>query len=194
VGRNKEFDTAAVLRRAVEIFVERGYGATSVADLVEHLGIARSSLYSTFGSKSDLYQAAMRFYLHSTQPPLLESLARPGPALPAVRTLIRGLAEDARRAPRRSGCLLVSAIMEQPEEAPEAEPQVRESWRALEASLTSALARAQAQGELGGHHSAAELAAYYVVLIQGLYVVAQVAPDDGPRLSAAVKQALALLD
>ncbi|MBD5006639.1 TetR family transcriptional regulator, partial [Xanthomonas citri pv. citri] len=47
MGRNKEFDTALVLHRAIEVFGEYGYEGTSLQDLLSHLGIARQSLYDT---------------------------------------------------------------------------------------------------------------------------------------------------
>ena len=60
--RTKEFDPEVALERAMELFWRRGYATTSVADLVAHLGVARASLYSTFGTKHDLYVAALERY------------------------------------------------------------------------------------------------------------------------------------
>ena len=41
VARTKEFDPDAALQSALELFWRRGYEATSITDLVEHLGIGR---------------------------------------------------------------------------------------------------------------------------------------------------------
>ncbi|MDT7627056.1 MAG: TetR/AcrR family transcriptional regulator, transcriptional repressor for nem operon, partial [Pseudonocardiales bacterium] len=38
--RTKEFDPEVALERAMELFWRQGYTATSVADLVAHLGVA----------------------------------------------------------------------------------------------------------------------------------------------------------
>ena len=51
MARTKEFDPDAALQRALELFWERGYEATSMADLVARLGVARASIYATFGGK-----------------------------------------------------------------------------------------------------------------------------------------------
>ncbi|MFE5588533.1 helix-turn-helix domain-containing protein, partial [Kitasatospora sp. NPDC056531] len=59
MARTKEFDPDAALQAALELFWRRGYEATSMADLVEGLGIARASIYATFGSKRELYLRAL---------------------------------------------------------------------------------------------------------------------------------------
>src|SRR4051812_19033882 len=81
VARTKEFDPETALRAALELFWERGYEATSMADLVEHMGVARASIYATFGGKHELYLKALDRYGESVGPYLLTELSQPGPVL-----------------------------------------------------------------------------------------------------------------
>ena len=62
----------------LELHWERGYEATSMADLVRHLGIARASIYATFGGKHDLYVKALDRYLLARDPSLVVVLSQPG--------------------------------------------------------------------------------------------------------------------
>ncbi|MEO6714384.1 MAG: helix-turn-helix domain-containing protein, partial [Mycobacteriales bacterium] len=62
MGRPREFDMATALDAAVDVFWERGYESTSVADLEIATGLSRSSLYQAFGSKRTLYQASLDRY------------------------------------------------------------------------------------------------------------------------------------
>jgi AcrR family transcriptional regulator len=48
-----------VLAAGLELFGERGYDATSIADIGERAGIAKSVLYHYFGSKAKLYEAVV---------------------------------------------------------------------------------------------------------------------------------------
>jgi AcrR family transcriptional regulator len=48
-----------VLEAGLELFGERGYHATSVADIGERAGIAKSVLYHYFDSKAALYEAIL---------------------------------------------------------------------------------------------------------------------------------------
>lgn len=60
--RTKNFNEEEVLEKAVAIFWKQGYHATSMQDLVEHLGINRASLYGTFGDKWSLFRQSLKHY------------------------------------------------------------------------------------------------------------------------------------
>ena len=74
MARKKEFDPEIVLKRAVDLFWKKGYANTSLNDLVEHLGINRFSLYSTFGDKKTLYITALNYYIDNNSAPALQKL------------------------------------------------------------------------------------------------------------------------
>jgi TetR/AcrR family transcriptional repressor of nem operon len=192
VARTKEFDPDAALRAALELFWARGYEATSLADLVEHMGVARASIYATFGDKRALYLKALDLYGEVTDPGLLARLSAPGPALPAVRDLVKSYAEEAAGENGRRGCFVVNTAVELAPHDPLAARRVQANWDFLETALTSALMRAQAQGELAGESDPRALARLLLVVMQGLRVMGKAgAPPQ--RLHDAAAQALALL-
>lgn len=49
----------AILDAALEVFLEQGYGATSLNDIVQVSGGSLSTLYELFGSKAGLFQAVI---------------------------------------------------------------------------------------------------------------------------------------
>jgi len=51
------------LQAALLLFWEKGYDRTSLADLSKALGVGPSSIYSTFGSKADLFRRALQHYM-----------------------------------------------------------------------------------------------------------------------------------
>ncbi|MGX1267209.1 TetR/AcrR family transcriptional regulator [Streptomyces phaeoluteigriseus] len=194
MARTKEFDPDAALQSALELFWRRGYEATSVADLVEHLGIGRASIYATFGSKHDLYLKALDRYAEMRDPLLLVELSQPGPALPAVRAVVRRFATEAASPERRlDGCFVTNTAAELAPHDSEAARRVEISWEHLETPLHSALVRAQAQGELSEDRDPRALARMLLVLLQGVRVVGK-ASTDPTRVRDAAEQALALLD
>ncbi|MDP9864061.1 MULTISPECIES: TetR/AcrR family transcriptional regulator [Streptosporangium] len=193
MARTKEFDPDTALQAALELFWERGYEATSMADLVGHLGIGRASLYATFGGKHDLYLKALRRYLETREPSPVEMLSQPGAALPAVRRLVEFYAEDSIRDQRRRGCMIANAAGELLPGDDAVARFVDANWTALETALASALIRAQAQGELAADRDPRALARFLLVFLQGLRLTAKGMPDPA-RLRDAAAQALRVLD
>jgi TetR/AcrR family transcriptional repressor of nem operon len=192
MARTKEFDPDAVLQAALELFWRRGYEATSMADIVQHLGIGRASIYATFGNKHELYLKALDRYLQLRDPNPIELLSQPGPALPAVRALVQQYAEESACDQQRRGCLVVNAAVERLPGDPAVARRVESSWDTLEVALTSALTRARAQGELADDCDPRALARFLLVVLQGLRVLGKGHPDP-ERLRDAAAQALTAL-
>ena len=46
-----------ILQKALELFSERGYDATSVREICEAAGITKPTLYHFYGSKEGVYRA-----------------------------------------------------------------------------------------------------------------------------------------
>ncbi|MFE4592026.1 TetR/AcrR family transcriptional regulator [Streptomyces laurentii] len=194
MARTKEFDPDAALQSALELFWARGYEATTMADLVERLGIGRASVYATFGSKHELYLKALERYAENTDPLILDELSAPGPALPGVRALVRRFAAEAAADELRlTGCLVTNSAAELAPRDPAVGRRVERSWEQLETLLHSALNRARAQGELPPGRDPRALARMLLVLLQGLRVVGK-ASSDPARVRDAAEQALTLLD
>lgn len=191
--RTKEFDPDVALRRALDLFRQRGYEATSIADLVEHLGLARASIYATFGGKHDLYLKALSRYRQDRDPDIVERLSRPGPALPAVRELVWSWVEECLSDPDRRGCLVVNAAVELAPSDREVARGVLASWNTLETALATALVRAKAQGELSQTRDPQAIARFLLVTLQGLRVLGRADPNPA-RLRDTARVALEVLD
>jgi TetR/AcrR family transcriptional repressor of nem operon len=154
----------------MQLFWVRGYESTSMADLVAVTGVARASLYATFGSKHDLYVNALDHYVQQRDPALVTRLAGPGPALVVIRGLLDDYAAEAERI-GNPGCFVVNAAVECLPADPVVALRVETSWETLEVALASALIRAQGAGELGDAADPRRLARFLLVVLQGLRVV-----------------------
>lgn len=188
MGRVKEFDPELALEQAMELFWEQGYEATSMAELVERLGVARASLYATFGGKRDLFIGVLERYVESTNRQVAAELSTPGPVLPAVRALVERYARESVRGRRPHGCMVVNTAVELGSRDERAARLVESSWSHLEAVLTSALLRARIQGEIAAGKDPAAIARLLLVLFQGMRVSGRL-PGGGARLRDAVEQA-----
>jgi TetR/AcrR family transcriptional regulator, transcriptional repressor for nem operon len=190
MARLKEFDPGAVLERALDLFWSKGYEATSMSDLVEHLGIGRASLYATYGNKRDLYLKALDRYSRRSAGPI-EIVSQPGPVLPAIRRLVDYYIGLASRDRTNRGCMIANAAIECGTTDPDVSRLVTRNWQGIEGALASALIRAQAQGELAADKDPHGLAQLLLVFLQGMVVVGKGDPDLD-RLRTAGDQLLAM--
>jgi TetR/AcrR family transcriptional repressor of nem operon len=109
MGRPKSFDVDEVLDRAVDLFWANGLAATSIEDLVNHLGINRGSLYSTFNSKEELYQRALDRYHQGSMETFRQILADDGRPL---RDRLEGLMAMSATSVNHQGCFMMNTATE----------------------------------------------------------------------------------
>lgn len=65
MGRPRQFDRDTALARAMHLFWQNGFDATSLSQLKAELGISAPSFYAAFGSKEALFQETVALYLKS---------------------------------------------------------------------------------------------------------------------------------
>lgn len=84
------YGSAEVLDVAVGLFIEKGYDATSVADLAERLGVTKSAVYHHFESKEQLLGLALDEALTGLEKALDRALANSESAPQRVVDVISG--------------------------------------------------------------------------------------------------------
>lgn len=62
-GRPKTFENHDAIKKAQQLFWDKGYEATSLSDLIDTMGISRQSMYNTFGNKNDLFILCLEAYV-----------------------------------------------------------------------------------------------------------------------------------
>lgn len=191
MGRTKEFDPDAALRTAMELFWRQGYEATSMQDLVDHLGLGRGSIYGAFGGKRELYLRAVDRYVDDARDRLLDQLSAPGSPLAAVHALVRHYAEISLADQGQKGCLMTNTAVELPGDE-EARRLVASGLETMETVLASALLRARAEGELAPDRDPMALARFLVTLLQGMRVIGKTSVRQR-FLDDTVTQAIAAL-
>ncbi len=89
-GRPRQFDPDAALQQAACLFRRKGYGATSLQDLTEAMGINRPSLYAAFGNKDALFLAVVRRYIAQFEAVFTQAFQAPT-AKQAVRQMLHAI-------------------------------------------------------------------------------------------------------
>lgn len=169
MARPVEIDRDQAFRTALDLFWLRGYRSTSLQDLLEAMGIGRSSFYAAFRSKEDLFRDALAAYQGLMQ----ETFARirgEHEGLAAVRAFFDETLIEVSEKQRRKGCLAVNSALELAGVEPRLHRQAGKALDELKAQLRSMLEEAKANRELGSGQSPEELAELFFTVLQGLRV------------------------
>jgi TetR/AcrR family transcriptional repressor of nem operon len=193
MARPKEFDRDEALHKAMEVFWSRGYKATSIQDLIKHMGINRQSLYDTFGDKHALYLLALDRYREIEGRKLFDLLERPGSVKKNLRQLFAAVVEEALGDGQRRGCFMGNATSELAGRCKETAARTCSNMTATDGAFHRALLRGKKDGELKGVREPRAVARYLYSSLQGLILMAKVT-QDRKTLEDVVKVTLSVLD
>jgi len=177
MARPKGFDIDAALVRAMELFWEQGYAATSMEQLVQTMGIKRQSLYDTFGDKHRLFLAALDSYCTMLKDAMLDPLRTPDAGLQALHDTGLAIIDFLVRYPKRRACLMANTTLELAPHDAEVADKVRAHLKNMEDAFRHALTNAKARGEIAATSDVDALAKYLVGMTHGLMVMAKSGAD-----------------
>lgn len=172
-GRPREFDVDLAIDKAIGVFAERGFHATSVGDLSEAMELTQGSLYKAFKDKKDIYIAAVERY-RLVQTKRFEAAVQTGRT--GREKLLAGMNFYADACIGRSGgqgCLVVGAAADLASLDEDMARVVRGAIDAREKILGRLVREGQADGSVSTRMDADALAKTALCLLYGMRVVAK---------------------
>ncbi|MBS0520288.1 MAG: TetR/AcrR family transcriptional regulator [Proteobacteria bacterium] len=179
------------LDKAIRVFREQGYTATSIGDLGAAMGLAPGSLYKAFRDKRAIFLAALERYqmLRAEQTRRLAEAPRSGRA--RLEDLLAFYVDSSRGIEGKRGCLAVGSAVELSLLDPEVAGVVRRNLARIEAQLADLIRQGQADGSISRSVDSAATARVMLCLMQGLRVVGRAGrPPDDPAAIVAVAMKL----
>jgi TetR/AcrR family transcriptional regulator, transcriptional repressor for nem operon len=173
MARPRDFDADEVLSQIADVFTERGFQGTSMADLSNATGLGKQSLYNAFGDKETLYLQALEVATgrYSEIATVMASANTGRAAVDTFFSAILGgcISED----PAKRNCIVSSGLLESVQ-AESICAKLETKWLSSRRLLLSALERGQQDGSIRKDHPAPALADHLITLVSGLRVSAQV--------------------
>lgn len=173
MARNKDFDEDELLGKAVDLFWDKGYHATSAQDLVDGLGISRSSIYNTYTDKKTLFSKALRQYQGKNTSAVLTLLGNADNPAEAIKQVLYGVIRESEEDKLAKGCFMVNTAIELSSHDKEIAELVSENNQSVEDALTSVIEKGQHLGQFKTALPARALARFIFSTISGLRVSAR---------------------
>src|ERR1700753_4256955 len=171
MGRPRGFDTSAALDAAMRVFWEKGYEGATLRNLESAMRINRSSMWSAFGTKEDLFKLAFERYINEYQGYIREALEKPT-IREVVESALRGTVDFLSTPGNPKGCLSVHGALAVGDEADPIKQWLIEGRKSGELRARKRFEEAKRSGDLSKDTDAAAMSRYVATLIQGLGVQA----------------------
>ena len=170
MGRTREFDVDAALEIAAELFWEKGYEGTSLAELTNSMDINPPSFYSAFKSKAALFRLVLQRYREQYLGFASKALEETSAKAVAERLLF-GYANLLSSPDHPPGCLAMNSAWVADGDGIREE--LREHREYRKKTLRKRFQRAIAEGDLPAGTSAEALANYVMVVAWGMALEGQ---------------------
>jgi len=172
MARPKEFDQEKALHRAISIFSQKGFAATSTDDLMRAMDVGRQSMYDTFGDKRSLFLKALEVYVTENVRSVTVEFQTPGSPLASIRRALVHFAER-RDLSSTDGCMGINAICEFGMRDEDVTRITRSAATTQRRALMDALRRAQREGELDAQTDIESLADFFESTLAGIRIAAK---------------------
>ena len=174
-GRPRAYEPEIALGKALDLFRQDGFAATSLDDLSAATGMNRPSLYGAFGDKRELFIKSYQRYRDDARAAMIDIFKDELPIRERL-TRIFAVALDiylsGEAGPR--GCFTVMTAASEAVADPEIRAMVLEGFSELDKSFAACFRRAQENGELAPSADPAVLAQLASATVHTIAVRARV--------------------
>ncbi len=177
MARLREFDEAAVINTAVDLFWNKGYNAVSTQDLIDAFGISRSSMYAAYKDKRSLFILALQHYRATASQNMIAVLEKNETFIPTIQSLLNQIIKENITDKQTRGCFIVNTAIELAPHDEEILSIIQENRKNIIEALSKAIQKGIDNAELSKNNNPHALANYFYNLINGLRVDAKVTRD-----------------
>lgn len=177
MARTKDFDENEVLARAMQVFWLKGYNATSMQDLVDSLGISRSSLYDTYTDKHTLFLKALESYQNSGAARIRDIIDNTTSAKETIKKLLELATTELLNDEQQKGCFMVNAEVEVAPHDAEVSKIVCGNDQQMEEAFYQVIQKGKDSGEIKNPEDARALAKFIFNAVKGMRVTAKTTTD-----------------
>lgn len=176
-GRPREFDTEAVLDKAITRFSEYGFHGTSISDLNACLGLTSGSIYKAWGDKRGLFLATLDRYIALRTEAIAACLASASSGRNKIESLLIHYARLSCEETGLTGCLVVETAIELSLADKEIATLIAAQQIRREAQLRRLIEEGQLDGSIRKELNPSNLAKLLLTLQQGMRVVGKTRTD-----------------
>lgn len=177
-GRPKIFNEKEVIDKAVEVFWQKGYEASSSDDLLAAMGIGKGSFYLTFkGGKKELFEKSLEQFSEIYDKNMRLAIAESENPVTFIKEFFLGLIDDP-ETKQANGCYLGNALIEMSNSDIYLKTLAAKLLAIMENAFTDLIKDAQEKGLLTSKETPEMLGKYLINLWNGINVTRRMYPGN----------------
>ncbi len=176
--RKKQYRKEEVTEKAMKVFWDHGYKATSMRMLEKEMGINLYSIYADFESKEGVFLEVLKRYQKLNQEVILKSLLKSDGDLEDIRRFFYGFVESVKKGKTPNGCLFANTAMELGSADAQVTQQLDLFFRLLREAYLNLLNKAKQKKLLSKKADTDQYANYLVGVTEGVAVIAKVLDEE----------------
>ncbi|RDX38203.1 TetR/AcrR family transcriptional regulator [Kangiella sp. HD9-110m-PIT-SAG07] len=173
-----KFDRQAVVKKATDLYWEKGFHATSMRNLQEVIDMRPGSIYATFGSKEGLFKEVLQYYADMSLAQLTAYSQNTTSPINALKLFFNSAVIDSKHTAPSGMCMLVKTISELTDDNGELLSEAKRLLTVIETAMQDILNDAKKCGELSKGEDTARLARYLQMQLMGLRTYARANNSD----------------
>ena len=194
MARTKQFNEEEILDKAISLFWDKGFNGASAQDLVNYLGLSRSSIYDTFSDKHTLFIKALQQYRKQGGDGLKEALENSNDVKETIRAIFKQAVLETLQDSENKGCFMVNTTTELAIHDKEIAKIVNDNRNEIQGFFFEAIQRGQEIGTISKNKDALALSRFIFNSYSGIRVSARSSGIDKATLDDIVKVTLSVLD
>ena len=173
-GRPKVFDREAALDKAMTLFWQHGYEATSLSDLVEATGAKAPTLYAEFANKEGLFRAVLdRYISRFAEKHEAQLFCEEKSVEQALHDYFSAVASCFTSKETPAGCFMINTSATLAASSKEIANTLKSRHAMQEKTLCEFLKQRQLRGEIPEGKAVCELALFLSCILQGMSISAR---------------------
>lgn len=176
-GRPTIYEDSNIIKKAQEVFWQKGYSATSLSDLQKVTGAGAGSFYNTFkGGKKEVFQKAVqerRLAFNAFQ----NELSKSESPLELIKDFFRSIAK-ADQNEHLKGCIIANTVVEMTFIDEELESNAVQILKEVEQMFTEVIKSEQLKGTIKTQTAPEILGKYLITFWCGLNTLRRMYPDE----------------
>ncbi len=189
--RSKAYSEDIVLNRAMMVFWNHGYKATSVRLLEKEMGINQFSIYASFSNKKNLFIESIRKYGEHVKQNVFYSLLQKDAGLAELKAFLQNTALGLNTGNgTKKGCLVVNTATEIGNKDNDIVREINRYYDFIRGMLKTVLQNAIAKGEVPPDTDVEKQSSFFLGIMQGLSVATKTMDQNqlNDFISIALKQ------